>query len=79
MKRKYTKKSTKKRRYNKSKPKNTAIKKMALIPQKCVGLIPITHAGGAAASDNYVFNRYDLGSVYNPYGNYGVNNTRRFQ
>ncbi len=77
MKSKHRRSRTKKR-YNK--PKNTVIAKMPLILQKCSGLIPITNdTGGAATEFTKTFNRYDLGSILSPYGNFGINNTRRFQ
>lgn len=58
--------------------KNTAIKRMPLQPQKLCGIIPVVGPPSTNVQ-NYVFCRYDWGSTYNPYGNYGVNNTPRWQ
>jgi hypothetical protein len=85
MKRKYTRKrSTKRRRKSYSKPKNTAIQKMSLIPQKCVGLLPIARPKlGSEVVQNYVFARYNNGGVYGDAPNlktiYGIDSTRRFE
>jgi hypothetical protein len=84
MKRKFTRKrSTKRRRKSYAKPKNTAIQKMSLIPQKCVGLLPITRpALGQEVTQNYVFSRYNYGGLYGAAPNFktiiGVETTRRF-
>ncbi len=78
MKRKFTRKRSKKRRYSRRPPKNTAIKKMSLVPQKCVGLIPVKMAGALSETSlAFGFSRYQLaGSL--PGSNYGINSTRRF-
>ncbi len=80
MPKRFRRKRTKKRHTRpRRRLRNTAIQKMALIPQKCVGLIPITlNAQTASQTDVYTFNRYDLGAEYNPWGNYGPNSTKRF-
>jgi hypothetical protein len=85
MKRKFTRKrSTKRRRKSYSKPKNTAIQKMSLIPQKCVGILPVSRqSGNADLFQNYVFARYNYGGVYGVAPAlktiYGIETTRRFE
>ena len=85
MKRKFTRKrSTKRRRKSYSKPKNTAIKRMSLIPQKCVGLLAINRpALGGEVTQNFIFARYNYGGNYGPDPAnqktvIGVETTRRF-
>lgn len=85
MKRKYTRKrSTKRRRKSYSKPKNTAIKRMSLIPQKCVNILPISRpAAGAEVTQNYIFARYNYGGAYGAApalkNIIGVETTRRYE
>ena len=78
MKRKYTRRGRKKRRGRSRGPKNTIIRKMPLVLQKCVGLIPITAAGALTdTSLSLGFSRYQLGGSL-PGANYGINHTKRF-